>query len=94
MGKEQPPEHRDLTMPVRDLIAHVQFKMDALPELAQRFHLGEEAVAGLQAHLQSEIDYLQNLPQEATMRDIMGNHFAKGAQFRERVTGKKDGEGE
>lgn len=90
--EQQPPQHRKIDMAARDLIAHVQFKLDMLPDLATRFNLGEEAVEGLRAHLQSEIDYLSNLPPEATLKDMMENHFTQGAAFRKGVTGKDDNE--
>lgn len=85
MRREQAPQHRDLSQPIKDLRAHVQFKIDALPELAQRFNLSQEATNGLRSHLQSELDYLGTLPQEATLRDIMENHFAQGAEFRKKL---------
>ena len=90
MGDKQAPQHRDTQQSIEDLVAHVQYKLDCLPELAKQFNLGEEAVNGLRAHLQSEIDYLHNLPQETTLREVMENHFEKGAQFREGVTGNKE----
>jgi len=64
--------------------------MDELPRLAQEFKLNGDAVEGLKQHLQSELDYLSNLPQDVTLQSIMENHFKSSSTFREGVTGKKD----
>lgn len=82
-----------MDMVVRDLKAHLEWKMGLLPDLAKNFHLGDEAVAGLRAHLQEEFDYLSTLPEEITLKEVMGNHFKKGAELRKMVTGKDDDEG-
>lgn len=83
------PADRKMDMAVRDLKLHVEWKMSMLPELAQNFHLNDDAVASLRGYLQEELDYLGNLPEEATLRQVMENHFERGAVVREKVTGKR-----
>lgn len=83
-------EHRELDDAVEILIAHVEWKMEELPRLADEFGLSEDAVAGLKENLQREIDFLNSLPLDATLGSILANHFDSGRQFREGVTGKKE----
>ena len=83
------PADRKMGMAIRDLKAHVEWKMGLLPDLAQNFHLNDDAIASLRGYLQEELDYLSNLPEEATLRQVMENHFKRGAVVRERVTGKR-----
>lgn len=86
------PQHRQMDTVVVDLKAHIEWKMEQLPELAKNFHLGADAIAGLRQHLQDELDYLSTVPDETTLRDVMGHYFTKGAEFRKMVTGKNDDE--
>lgn len=81
---------RELTSTVKDLKAHVQWKIDSLPELAKNFSLGPDAITGLESHLRSELDYLSGLPEGVTLREVMESHFSRGAQTRKMVTGKED----
>lgn len=41
-------------MAVRDLKAHVEWKMGMLPDVAKNFHLSDDAVAGLRGYLQAQ----------------------------------------
>lgn len=83
-------ENRKLSSAVEDLMAHVNWKIGELPRLAREFNLSSEAEDDLRQHLQSELDYLSDLPPETTLKDIMESHFERGAQFREGVLGEKE----
>jgi len=63
--------------------------MSLLPDVAKNFHLSDDAVAGLRGYLQEQLDHLSSLPEDATLRQIMENHFERGAVVRERITGKR-----
>lgn len=80
---------RELNQTVTDLKAHVQWKIDSLPELAKNFNLGPESISQLEAHLRDELTYLEALPDGVRLRDVMENHFNRGAQTRRMVTGKE-----
>lgn len=82
--------HRKIDSFVKDLVAHVQFKIDRLPELAQRFNLSPETINELRQNLEAEKLVLEQLPPDAKLGEVLDQHLAKGKEFREKVTGKKE----
>lgn len=85
-------EHRELGDTVSILKSHIEYKIGELPRLAKEFKLNEATVEGLREHLRSELDYLNDLPSETSLEQILQNHFDQGAITRERITGKSDAE--
>ncbi len=51
---EKSLEGRELNQTVKDLKAHVQWKLGALPRLAREYNLSNKAISSLQSELQSE----------------------------------------
>ncbi len=80
---------RELNQTMTDLKAHVQWKIDSLPELAKNFNLGPDSISALEVHLRDELTYLEGLPDGVRLRDVMESHFSRGAQTRKMVTGKE-----
>lgn len=68
---------RQTTGIVGDLVAHLDWKMGALPELAKRFHLSPQATEFLRNHLQEEKDQLLSLPQDADIGEWNGDSSVK-----------------
>ena len=67
MGDDQAPEHRVINQTIKELIGHIRRKMDLLPNLALRFNLSDEVVREIRRNLQSEIEDLHSLPEDATL---------------------------
>jgi len=82
-------EGRELNQTVRDLKAHVQWKLDALPRLAKERNLSNKTIASLQSELQAELDYLSTVPNGVTLKEVMESHFERGAKVRGMITGEK-----
>lgn len=82
--------YRKIDSTVTELVAHLDWKISLLPELAQRFNLSASAIDELRQNLETEKIHLLGLPPDANLGEIMESHFAAGKNFREGVTGKKE----
>ena len=85
MGEE--PQGRELSQTIAAVKAHVQWKIDSLPQLSRQFGLDTEAVADLEHHLTAELDYLGTLPQGITLGEVMKSHFESVEQVGQMVMG-------
>ena len=81
---------RELTQTIKDLKAHVQWKIDSLPELAKKTKLDADSITALETHLRDELDYLDSLPEGAFLKDVMENHFEQETLANQMITGKED----
>lgn len=83
------PQGRELSQTIVALRAHVQWKIDSLPQLSRQFGLGAEAVADLEHHLTAELDYLGTLPQGITLGEVMKSHFESVERVGHMVMGER-----
>lgn len=73
-------------------MAHYDWKIETLPQLAKDFHLSATTIESLRQHLEEERNQLLGLPQDADIKEVMNHHFKDGAVFRKMVTGKDGNE--
>lgn len=78
--------HEISKSPFPDLVAHLEFQKDTLGELAERYHLDPAAVTLLLQFLDTRMNQLQNLPQEADIAEVMENFWRESAEFERRIT--------
>lgn len=62
---------------VAQLKAHVQGKMEQLIIIGKRMGFTPEAITDMTAHLQSELEAYEKLPQDMTLEDAMRVSFGK-----------------
>jgi len=81
------PVHRKMDTTVRDLKAHVMHKMGQLPYAAKSFGLSEETVLKLRELIQEELNYLNTLPEDVTLGEIIDGYLEREVMIRGMVEG-------
>jgi hypothetical protein len=86
---ERTLQGRELSQTVADLRAHVEYKIERLPELASDYNLDLESIAQLESHLRDELAYLEGLSDGVTLREVMESHFSRAGQAKDIVLGNE-----
>ncbi len=74
-------EHREMSMTVEQLRAHVRSKIESLSKLAQRFNLDEEDIEDLKENLEIELSKLDEYPDSETLEQLIDYHYRRSASF-------------
>ena len=69
-----PSQDRSMDGVVEDLIAHVENNLKHLPMRAKEFLLSQDSIDYLSATLQEELQFLNTLPKDMTIEELIMNH--------------------
>ena len=74
-NNESDEAHLKFSSNVSALKDHITNKMEQTRQQADSWNLTETSLESLLSHMQSELDFLENLPDDMTFGEIMERHF-------------------
>jgi hypothetical protein len=78
-------EGRKLDQTIESLRNHIQWKINRLPQLAQERHFSPESIEALRRGSQEELDYLETVPGNITLGELMENYVRGEARTEDLV---------